>query len=60
MQGHRKTAGMKRLSTEGSDMRRLMREVKCDVCGRCFRRECDKAWKKCTAERKRPVHEQML
>ena len=25
-------------------------DVKCDVCGRSFRRECDKVRHKCTAE----------
>ena len=33
-------------------------DVKCSVCGRCFRRESDKARHKCTAERQRPVQEQ--
>ena len=28
----------------------MPRDVKCDVCGRCFRRECDKVRHKCTAE----------
>ena len=37
----------------------MPREVKCDVCGRCFRRECDKARHKCMVERRRPVHEQV-
>ena len=37
----------------------MPREVKCDMCGRCFRRECDKARHKCTVERRRPVHEQV-
>ena len=33
------------------------RDLKCSVCGRCFRRESDKARHKCTAERQKPVHE---
>ena len=37
----------------------MPRKVKCDVCGRCFRRECDKARHKCMVERRRPVHEQV-
>ena len=28
----------------------MPRDVKCDACGRCFRRECDKVRHKCTAE----------
>ena len=38
--------------------RGLSRDVECDECGRCFRREGDKARHKCTAERQRPVWEQ--
>ena len=34
------------------------RDVKCSVCGRCFRRESDKARHKCTTERQNPVQEQ--
>ena len=34
------------------------RDVKCSVCGRCFRRESDKARHKCTAERQKPEQEQ--
>ena len=34
------------------------RDVKYDVCGRYFRRECDKVRHKCTAERSKPVCEQ--
>ena len=33
-------------------------DVKCNVCGRCFRRESDKARHKCTAERQKSVQEQ--
>ena len=34
-------------------------DVKCSVCGRCFRRESDKArHHKCTAEHQKPVQEQ--
>ena len=33
----------------------LHRDAKCDVCGWCFRRECDKVRHKCTAERSKPV-----
>ena len=33
-------------------------DVKCNVCGRCFRRESDKARHKCTAKRQKPVQEQ--
>ena len=36
----------------------MPRDVKCDACGRCFRRECDKVRHKCTAERSKPVCEQ--
>ena len=36
----------------------MPRDVKCVVCGRCFRRECEKMQHKCTAERSRPVCEQ--
>ena len=32
----------------------------CSECGRCFRRECDKARHKCTAERDKPVSELMV
>ena len=38
--------------------RGLSRDVECDECGRCFRREGDKARHKCTAERQQPVWEQ--
>ena len=34
------------------------RNVLCNVCGRKFRRESDKACHKCTAERRRPVCKQ--
>ena len=34
------------------------RDVKCSVCGRCFRRESDKARHKCSAEHQKPVQEQ--
>ena len=34
------------------------KNIKCSVCGRCFRRELDKARHKCTAERQKPVQEQ--
>ena len=33
------------------------KNVLCDVCGRRFRRESDKARHKCAAERRRPVCE---
>ena len=33
-------------------------DVKCSVCGRCFRRKSDKARHKCTAERQKPAQEQ--
>ena len=33
-------------------------QVQCSVCGRYFRRECDRVRHKCTAERQRPVCEQ--
>ena len=32
-------------------------DVKCSVCGRCFRRESEKARHKCTAELQKPVQE---
>ena len=35
----------------------MPRDVKCDVCGRCFRRECDKVRHKCTAEQNKQVCE---
>ena len=34
------------------------KNVLCDVCGRRFRRESDKACHKCAAERRRPMREQ--
>ena len=34
------------------------RDVKCSVCGRCFKRESDKARHKCTAECQKPVQQQ--
>ena len=37
---------------------RRPKEVECTVCGRQFRRECDKARHKCSQERRRPVREQ--
>ena len=37
---------------------RQPKEVECTVCGRQFRRECDKARHKCSQERRRPVREQ--
>ena len=33
-------------------------DVKCSVCGRCFRRESNKAKHKCAAECQKPVQEQ--
>lgn len=47
-------------STDGHDTRRVDAEknVLCTECGRCFRRESDKAHHKCAAERRRPVSEQ--
>ena len=33
-------------------------DVKCSVCGRCFRRESDKTRNKFTAEHQKPVQEQ--
>ena len=35
------------------------KNVVCSECGRCFRMECDKACHKCTAERDKPVIEQI-
>ena len=37
---------------------RRPKEVECTVCGRQFRRECNKARHKCSQERRRPVREQ--
>ena len=36
----------------------LPRDIKYDVCGRYFRRECDKVRHKCIVERRKPVCEQ--
>ena len=35
-----------------------VKDVICALCGRSFRRECDKARHKCIAERERPIEEQ--
>jgi len=37
-----------------------LREVKCDDCGRTFRREADKARHKCLAEQQKPVQDQLV
>ena len=34
------------------------REIQCNECGRCFRREGDKARHKCLAERMKPIEDQ--
>lgn len=44
---------MQRRVTPGEE-----RQVKCDVCGRLFRRESDKARHKCKSEQEKPISEQ--
>ena len=41
-----------------SSLPRGPKEVECTVCGRQFRRECNKACHKCSQERRRPVRQQ--